>query len=114
LIGANQNITTGSWNIVIGQSPTKTSATGSSQVDIGDAVLGIVGEGLQLARYTVATLPTCNSAAEGLLVYVTDSVASPAYNGTLSGGGSLPAPSFLQRVELDESLSMLAARKRSA
>ena len=43
--------------------------------------------------YTVATLPTCNTAAKGLNAYVTDA-ASPTYSGALTGGGAVVVPVF--------------------
>lgn len=48
----------------------------------------VVGSGqLQIAVRTVATLPPCNAANNGLLGYVTDARA-PAWNAVLAGGGS--------------------------
>ena len=47
--------------------------------------------------YTVATLPTCNTAAKGLNAYVTDAT-SPTYNGTLTGGGAVVVPVFCSGV----------------
>ena len=46
-----------------------------------------------LARYTVETLPACNSTSVGLMVYVTDAT-SPTYNGALTGAGSVVVPAF--------------------
>jgi hypothetical protein len=43
--------------------------------------------------YTVATLPTCNSGSRGGLAYVSDANA-PAWNATLSGGGSTVVLAF--------------------
>jgi hypothetical protein len=48
---------------------------------------------VQLARYTVATLPACSENLKGGLAYVSDA-RSPAYNGTLRGGGSVMVPAF--------------------
>ena len=47
-----------------------------------------VAGGAQLKGVTVASLPTCNSGEEGTLYYVTDAT-SPAYNATLTGGGTV-------------------------
>jgi hypothetical protein len=44
-----------------------------------------------LAPFTVATLPTCNTAAQGVTFGVTDATA-PTYLGTLTGGGAVYAP----------------------
>lgn len=46
-----------------------------------------------LPSYTVATLPTCNTALKGGQAYVTDAT-SPTYLGTLTGGGTTVAPVF--------------------
>lgn len=48
---------------------------------------------VQLASYTISTLPTCNSTLEGSMAYVTDAT-SPTYNGTLTGGGTVIVPVF--------------------
>ena len=42
--------------------------------------------------YTVATLPTCNTASKGNILTVTDAAASPVYNATATGGGSIMLP----------------------
>ena len=42
----------------------------------------------QLTGYAIASLPTCNSAAAGSLAYVSDGVASPAYNAAVSATGA--------------------------
>jgi hypothetical protein len=41
-----------------------------------------------LAGYTIATLPNCNGAAKGLMVYVTNGVASPVYLAAVSTTGA--------------------------
>lgn len=41
------------------------------------------------ARYTNATLPACSAATAGLVVIETDGAASPVYNATATGGGSV-------------------------
>ena len=55
----------------------------------------IQGEVFQLVNFkkTVATLPTCNSTAEGSLIEVTDASA-PTWNATLTGGGAVKALAF--------------------
>lgn len=61
--------------------------------------LGASGElvafatGAVLKSTVVASLPTCDTAEEGTLYYVTDAT-SPTYNGTLTGGGSVVVPAF--------------------
>lgn len=50
-----------------------------------------VAKGINLAGYTVATLPTCNSANKGLMVYVTDANAV-TYNSVVAGGGTNTLP----------------------
>lgn len=44
--------------------------------------------------YAIASLPTCNSAAEGAHAYVTNGQSSPSYLGTVSTTGSVVAPVF--------------------
>ena len=46
-----------------------------------------VGGPLQLASYTVASLPTCAAGYAGAIAYVTDANA-PSYNATLTGSGT--------------------------
>lgn len=50
-----------------------------------------VGAPIVLAIYTVATLPTCNSALKGGMAFVTDATA-PTYNAALTGGGTVGVP----------------------
>ncbi len=45
--------------------------------------------GIRPGTSTVASLPTCNAAAKGAIVAVTDQLAAPAYGGALTGGGVL-------------------------
>lgn len=54
--------------------------------------LGAVA-GIALHGTTVAALPTCNAGEEGTMMYVTDATA-PAYNATLTGGGTVAVPVF--------------------
>lgn len=93
LVGNNPNITTGSANILVGNNLHGTNPNANGQIDLGDAIFGVVGVGMQLAGYTVATLPACNSNTIGMLVYVTDA-AAPTYNTPVSGGGSVVLPVF--------------------
>ncbi len=44
---------------------------------------------IQLPSSTVATLPLCDNFNAGTLRTVTDAAASPAWNATATGGGSL-------------------------
>ncbi|MDN7700017.1 hypothetical protein QZM15_16220 [Burkholderia sp. AU44665] len=44
---------------------------------------------LQPAKYTNATLPTCNASSSGLIAVETDGAASPVYAATATGGGTL-------------------------
>lgn len=44
--------------------------------------------------YTVATLPTCNTAEDGTLAEVTDFTGTPTYDGALTGGGTTHLPVF--------------------
>jgi hypothetical protein len=44
---------------------------------------------MQPAKFTNATLPTCNSSSNGLIAIETDGAASPVYNATATGGGSV-------------------------
>ena len=50
-------------------------------------------EQLQVAIYTVETLPTCNSSFEGQFEGVSDA-KSPTYNGIVTGGGSAHIPVY--------------------
>ena len=47
------------------------------------------GAGTNLPQSTVAGLPTCNSASDGVQYEVTDAAASPVYNATATGSGSI-------------------------
>ncbi len=49
--------------------------------------------GFALTPTTVSLLPTCNAAAQGILMAVTDATA-PTYNGSLTGGGSVKIPVY--------------------
>jgi hypothetical protein len=93
VVGNNLNITTGSANILVGHNLSGTNPSANGQIDVGDAIFGVVGMGMQLARYTVETLPVCSSSTIGMLVYVTDA-AAPTYNAPVSGGGSAVLPVF--------------------
>ena len=44
---------------------------------------------IQPAKYTNATLPTCNASSSGLIAVETDGAASPVYAATATGAGSL-------------------------
>ena len=44
------------------------------------------------AKFTNATLPTCNLATTGLEAIETDGAASPVYAATATGGGTLSVP----------------------
>jgi hypothetical protein len=46
---------------------------------------------MKVASLTVATLPTCNAGAQGLMSAVTDAT-TPTYLGTLTGGGTTYTP----------------------
>jgi hypothetical protein len=48
---------------------------------------------LNLQAYTVATLPTCDSAANTTYAAVTDATA-PTYNATVTGGGAVSIPVY--------------------
>jgi hypothetical protein len=41
------------------------------------------------AKFTNATLPACNSSSVGLIATETDGAATPVYNATATGGGSV-------------------------
>lgn len=49
---------------------------------------------LQVTILTVSTLPTCNSSFEGQFEGVSDAAASPVYNATVTGGGSVHIPVY--------------------
>jgi hypothetical protein len=44
---------------------------------------------MQPAKFTNATLPTCNASSSGLIAVETDGAASPVYAATATGGGTL-------------------------
>jgi hypothetical protein len=52
-----------------------------------------LGGPLQVASYTVASLPTCNAAIVNSMLSVTDA-SGPTYNGSLTGGGTVHIPVF--------------------
>lgn len=58
------------------------------------AVSLAAGSGVSLPVLTVSTLPACGAALDGQLMSVSDSASSPAYNGTVAGGGSTKIPVF--------------------
>lgn len=61
-------------------------------VRLNGATVGpLVQAGAADPAYTVATLPTCNTAAKGIKAFVTDAT-SPTYNGALTGGGTVAVP----------------------
>lgn len=49
---------------------------------------------LEPPGYTIATLPTCNTAAEGQKSFVTNGQTSPTFLGTVSTTGAVVAPVF--------------------
>lgn len=58
-----------------------------AQVTVNTTGITSFKTGVQLPKYTVATLPVCNGANEGVLVAVTDANVL-TFNATLTGGGS--------------------------
>jgi hypothetical protein len=72
--------------IIIGGSTSSTDVALANGKFIANSV--IVAD-----AYAVATLPTCNGAAEGTIARVTDATA-PTYNGALTGGGTVHVPVF--------------------
>lgn len=44
---------------------------------------------VQPAKFTNATLPTCNATSSGLIAIETDGAATPVYAATATGGGTL-------------------------
>jgi hypothetical protein len=67
-------------------------ASNTASVFIGGAPISAGGP-LQLATYTVATLPACTASDVNSLLAVTDATA-PTYNGALIGGGTVHVPVF--------------------
>lgn len=55
------------------------------------SLLHTFNNGILLQLQTVATLPTCNTAAKGQIRAVSDATA-PTYNGALTGGGAVTVP----------------------
>jgi hypothetical protein len=47
---------------------------------------------MQPAKYTNAALPACNSSSQALVAVETDGAATPVYNATATGGGSVVIP----------------------
>jgi hypothetical protein len=58
----------------------------------GQPLNAVVGSTKIANGYTIAGLPTCNTAAQGMNTYVTNGVTSPTYLGTVSTTGSTTAP----------------------
>ncbi len=92
--GGTSYLTVGSDNT---GNPTLAAASSASNSNVklvakGTGTINIASP-LQLPSTTVALLPTCNSAISGSLYSVTDASA-PAYNGALTGGGSVRVPVF--------------------
>jgi hypothetical protein len=75
--------------VVLGNSSVTEVKTSGVVVAAGATLSGP----LQLAQYTVATLPTCNAGSQGQLVYVSDSTP-PTYDGLATGGGVYKVPVF--------------------
>jgi hypothetical protein len=83
--------------IVGNQTTMRTDSTGKwsirNNADTGD-MLAVTQDGaINLAQFTAATLPTCNSGAKGKWMAVSDATA-PTYNGTLTGGGAVSVPVY--------------------
>ncbi|GLS44355.1 hypothetical protein [Methylobacterium brachythecii] len=65
------------------------SAAGSSVLAVPTGTTTVVFSGaIQLPNVTVATLPTCNAAAKGTLVSLTDFNGAPTWNGPIAGGNA--------------------------
>lgn len=57
--------------------------------DAGNGTMFSVQSGFFLGKlFTVATLPTCTSGLNGARAFVTDNATAPAFNATVTGGGS--------------------------
>ena len=76
---------------------TITCSAAASNVTLGaSGNIVQIGSGavLRLSPFTIGTLPTCNSAATGDKAYVSNGVASPTYNATVSTTGTSNDPVF--------------------
>lgn len=88
--GTNSMYLKGSQNFVTGQNST------ISFVHNGTQWVEVSAQGQQpalLGQTIVANLPTCSAGTLGLMYAVSDAT-SPAYNATLTGGGSIAVPAF--------------------
>lgn len=112
---ANTTLTTGSRNILIGTDnncDTAAAATNDNfQICASTGAVPLISGSLVAATTTpvtfnspiqiaaaaktvVGSLPTCNAAAEGTWMEVTDAAAAPVYNATVAAGGAVHIPVF--------------------
>ena len=87
----NTYVSAGTTFNVVQKTGASTSSTVFSVAPSGAVFSGVGGFGLPVL--TVATLPTCNTAAKGRALAVSDAT-SPTYNGALTGGGGVSVPVY--------------------
>jgi hypothetical protein len=73
-------------NMVLNQSGGLSVGSANVATDPGSGI--VLASGLQSKVLTVATLPTCNAAAEGQRAYVSDQNTAVAYRGAVTGSGT--------------------------
>lgn len=79
---------------ICGSSTTWLQVTGTNTPTTSQAgFFGLVGAGGP-AGLTIGTLPTCNTARQGMFTYVTNAQTTPTYLGTVSTTGAVIAPVF--------------------
>ncbi|WP_342727902.1 hypothetical protein AAFG07_14710 [Bradyrhizobium sp. B097] len=80
-----------------GVSPSVAAGGVDANIDLGFTPKGtgaiVMNAQMKLKSFTVATLPTCNSAMQDAMAAVTDATA-PTYNGALVGGGAVRVPVY--------------------
>jgi hypothetical protein len=91
----NQVVVTGA---AAGSPPAIQASGADSTIDLKLAARGAgqikLESVMNLPRYTVSTLPSCNATYGGGMAYVTDFSGTPVYNGALTGGGTTAVPVF--------------------
>jgi len=74
--------------------PQAEPVTGGSLVGATVILTMSAFDGFTLPSYTVATLPAASAALKGSWAMVTDHAATPVYNATAAGSGTLACPVF--------------------
>lgn len=91
--GANEWVFDQFGNLSAATGAMAIKTNGSTALTISSAQIVSASQPVQLASYTVATLPTCNAGIQYSVAAVTDATA-PTYNAALTGGGAVKIPVF--------------------